>query len=182
MRRFSSALLLAPLALVSCGYTPLYAPGEGAAEAAQYVQIGEISMGTVKATYATGMNDEHNLGHRRIAQTVSQQLKLDFPAAGPEADVLTVTINENTGTLAVQSTAVVQRAQIVLTGYITLTSPNGHKLLHTTIQTTAPYNVESTPYSTESGKTYAGLTAARNLADEISTRLALYYRTHKPTK
>jgi hypothetical protein len=182
MRRFSSALLLAPLALISCGYTPLYAPGEGAAEAAQYVQIGEIAMGTVKATYATGMNDEHNLGHRRVAQAVAQQLKLDFPASGPEADTLTARINEDTGTLAVQSTAVVQRAQIVLTAFITLTSPNGHTLLHTSIASAAPYNVQATPYSTESGKNYARLTAARNLADEISMRLALYYRTHKPTK
>lgn len=182
MRSSSFPWLLAPLALVSCGYTPLYAPGEGAAEAAQYVQVGTVSMGVVRTEYAGGLSPDRNVGRRRVAQTVAQQLKLSFPAMGPAADTLSVSIDEDTSALAVQSTAAVQRAQIVLHGHTVLTSAEGKILFSTVIDSTAPYNVENTPFSTESGKTYARLTAARNLADEITRRLALYYRTHKPAE
>lgn len=163
-------LSAAPVALLAaCGYTPLYAPGEGAAQASAYVQVGQVQMDL----------PERNVGQRRVAQTVAQQLKLDFPASGPEMDTAAVGIKETIGTLAVQRSAAIQRAQINLEGTLTLTNPNGDTLLRTVLSTNAPYNVENTPYSTESGKTYARTTAARNLADEISRRLYLYYRTHE---
>jgi hypothetical protein len=161
--------LLPAALLAACGYTPLYLPGEGAAQASAYVQIAVVEMEL----------PERNVGQRRVAQTVNQQLKLDFPATGPEMDTATVNIKESTSTLAVQRSAAIQRGQINLEGTLTLTNPKGDRLLRTTLATSAPYNVENTPYSTESGKTYARTTAARNLADEISRRLYLYYRTHE---
>lgn len=159
---------LPALLLAACGYTPLYAPSEGGANAAQYVQIGNVAMAAV----------EKNVGQRRVAQTVAQELKLDFPSAGPDMDTATITITEGTSTLAVQRTAAVQRAQINLSGNVIITNADGKRLLNTNIATNAAYNVENTPYSTESGKTFARLTAARNLAAEISRRLSLFYRTH----
>lgn len=173
MRRaqFLIPLLLcssAPL-LLSCGYTPLYTPNEGESPAASRLQVGAITMG----------NPARNVGERRVAQTVSQRLQLDYPAHGTGLDTLTVTIDETTSTLATQRTAALQRAQISLNGTMEITSPEGKTLMRTTLGTYSAYNVEDSPYSTESGKSYARLTAARNLADDISTRVALYYKTRK---
>lgn len=166
-----NATLATTFLLSSCGYTPLYAPGAGATNADQKVQVGEVQI----------QQDHKNVGQRRAAQTVSQDLKLNFPNSGDNFDTVTIYITETTSTLAVQRTATLQRAQINLLGSITLTDANGHKLLVTTVSTNAPYNVEDTPYSTETGKSSARLTAAQNLADEISRRIYLYYSTHKNT-
>lgn len=168
----SPALLLAPLAacglLWACGYTPLYEPATGAANAAQYLQIGDVTMQQV----------DNNVGERRVAQTVAQRLKLYFPNVGAGMDTAAVTISQTTSTLAVQPTATVSRAQINLIAYLNLANAEGKPLVAARLTSTAPYNVENTPYSTESGKTFAQLTAARNLADEISRRLYLYYHIH----
>lgn len=158
-----SALLLA-----SCGYSPLYAPASGGGQAGARVQVGTVEVA----------QETRNVGQRRVAQTVSQELRLSFPHAGTEMDTVTVHIDEDTSTLAVERTAIVQRAQINLTGTLTLSNPNGDTLLTTKLASNAPYNVENTPYSTETGKTYARLVAARNLAGEITRRLHLYYSTH----
>lgn len=163
--------LSAAVTLASCGYAPLYAPGEGAATAPSKVQIGEVEV----------QQNTKNVGQRRAAQTVAQELKLSFPNSGTEMDTVTIYIEEQTSTLAVQRTAAIQRAQINLIGAVTLTNPSGDRLLVTKLDSSAPYNVENTPYSTESGKTYARTTAAKNLASEITRRLYLYYSTHKQT-
>lgn len=166
MRR--AVFLTLPLLFSACGYTPLYAPGEGAATASARAQIGDVSMAHV----------EYNVGERRVAQTVSQRLQLAFPNQGADMDTVTVRITEETSTLAVEQTATIQRAQINLKGEAEIHSAEGKTLLKATVNTSAAYNVESTPYGTEAGKTSARLTAARNLADEITRRLALFYRTH----
>jgi len=158
--------------VASCGYSPLYAPGGGASAAAGRVQVGDVQVA----------QETKNVGERRTAQTVAQELKLNFPHAGAEMDTLTVTMVEDVTTLAVQRSAAIQRAEIYLTGEIELTDPHGVRLLKTSLSTSAPYNVENTPFSTESGKTYARLTAARNLAAEISRRVYLFYSTHAMPK
>ena len=160
-------LALTATVLGSCGYTPLYAPTAGAGQLAARAQLGNISMDQV----------EKNVGQRRVAQTVYQQLAQTFPQQLPQGDTIDVTIHEGTSTLAVQATAAIQRAQIDLTGTLTLTNANGQQVFNTNVTASAAYNVERTPFSTESGKTFARLTAAKNLADEITRRLALYYRT-----
>lgn len=160
--------LLAPvLLLAACGYTPLYAPNMGAAQAAQKAQVGEVTMAKTAK----------NVGERRVAQLVSQRLQLAFPHQSADADTITVDILEDTSTLALSTTAATRRAQINLEGTVIITTPQGKQILNTKLTTTAPYNVENTPYATESGKTYARLNAARTLADEITRRLALFYRT-----
>lgn len=167
MKNLSVLALVAATALSACGYTPMYATGGGADTAGAKVQVGSVEMG----------NPERNVGSRRVAQRVSQILRQDFPQAAAELDLLTVHIDETTSTLAVQRTSAVERAQINLTAELVLTSPEGKRLLRANLGANAPYNVENTPFSTESGKTYARLTAANNLADEITRRVLLYYRT-----
>lgn len=155
--------------VASCGYSPLYAPQAGASSASHLMQVGAVTVDL----------ETRNVGERRVAQTVAQQLKLDFPHAGADMDMLTVSIDEQTTTLAVQRTAAIQRAEIHLIGHINLQDANGKTLLATSLSTSAPYNVENTPLSTETGRTYSRQTAARNLASEISRRIYLYYSTHK---
>lgn len=174
--RTSLSTLLAPLFLLAaCGYAPLYAPVEGDVAAASHVQIGEVTMDSI--TGVSGQPVTKNVGQRRVAQTVSQRLQLDYPQHAATLDVATISINETTGTLAMQTTSALQRAQINLNGTLTIISPEGKTLVRTTLTTTSAYNVEDSPYSTESGKAYARLTAAHTLADELSRRIALYYRT-----
>ncbi|PZP39674.1 MAG: hypothetical protein DI585_03275 [Pseudomonas fluorescens] len=163
------SLLASATVLMSCSYSPLYAPQAGASSAAHRMQVGSVGVDL----------DKRNVGERRVAQTVSQQLKLDFPNAGADMDTLTVAIDEEETTLAVQRTATIQRAEIHLTAHVNLQDADGKTLLTTSLSTSAPYNVESTPLSTETGKTYSRQTAARNLAAEISRRVYLYYSTHK---
>lgn len=160
--------LAAAVTLASCGYAPMYAPAGGGSQASSKVQVGAVEV----------VQNTKNVGQRRTAQTVAQELKLNFPNTGTEMDSVDVTITEETSTLAIERTAITRRAQINLYGTLTLSNPNGDRLLVTQLSTSAPYNVENTPYSTETGKTYARLTAARNLAAEVSRRLYLYYSTH----
>jgi hypothetical protein len=163
--------------LTACGYSPLYAPtlGQGAGQGASFssrVQVAEVAM----------FNPEINPAQRRVAGQISQRLRLDFPHTNPSADVLTVSIEETTSALAVQRSASVARAQITLTGYVKLTNPEGAQLLNTSLSSKASYNVENSPFSTESGKTFAEATAAKNLAEEIARRLVLFYRTAPASK
>jgi hypothetical protein len=160
---------LATFLLAGCGYTPLYTPNPGDSPAAARLQVGMVEMSA----------PAHNVGERRVAQAVSQRLQLDYPARNSSFDTLTVTIEEDTSALATQRTAALQRGQINLTGHMQITAPDGTTLMRTALATYSAYNVEDSPYSTESGKSYARLTAARNLAEDISTRIALFYKTRK---
>jgi hypothetical protein len=170
--------LFATVTLASCGYTPLYAPGEGASAAAGRVQVGDVAVAQGERNPDSRMaNKTKNVGMRRTAQTVAQELKLNFPNTGAAMDTLTVNMEEETNTLAVQRSAAISRAEIYLNGKMELVDADGKSLLKADLSASAPYNVEDTPFSTESGKTYARLTAARNLAAEISRRVYLYYST-----
>jgi hypothetical protein len=167
------AAVLLPLALTACGYTPLYAPVGGAELSAGSVAANAVSVGSVRMG-----NPDIAAGERRVAGLVAQRLRLDFPSNGPGGgtDTLDVDITETTETLAVQRSATVARAQIALNGLLRLTGPDGTEKLRTTITTKASYNIEDSPFSTESGKTFAQRTAADNLAQEISRRVVLFYK------
>lgn len=171
MRTLSLPTLLSAMLLAGCGYSPLYAPQAGAAQAASRVSVGTVQM----------VNPEKNVGQRRVAQVVSQRLQLQFPGQPGNADVLEMNIRESATTLSIETTAAIKRAQITLEGNVVIMAADGTQRLNTSVSANAAYNVENTPYSTESGKTYARLTAARNLADEAARRVYLFYRT-QPSK
>ena len=155
----------AALALTACGYTPMYAPTSG--DPAR----GQVIVGSVIAA-----NPSIQAGERRTVQEVTRELHRYFPAKNPNYDVLDISVLEEQSTLAVQRTATVARAQVVLSGRITLTDTEGNRLLDTSVSSRAAYNVEENPFSTESGRRYARLTAAKTLAEEISRRVVLFYR------
>jgi outer membrane lipopolysaccharide assembly protein LptE/RlpB len=163
------SLLFFPLILSSCGYQPLYAP------AGENLAFHRVEVGTVEAS-----NVKLLPGERRAAQRVAQKLRIDYPDAAATLDVLDINITEQTATLAVQKTATTARAEIMLNAHAKLTSPEGKVLLATDINASSAYNVEDSPYSTESSKDFARLVAADNLATEISRRVALYYAHPTP--
>lgn len=153
-----------PLFLAACGYTPLYAPhGEATPPP---VTVGSVDVSSPRI----------QVGERRTAQLISQRLRQAYPHDNPTYDTLAVVVREETSELAVQRNATVQRASLALIGTVKLTGPQGKLKLQTDVTTSAPYNVQATPYGTESGKTYARQTAAANMADEIQRLLAIYYR------
>lgn len=162
--RFTLPLLASTLLLASCGYSPLYAPAVSGTGLAP-VQVGTVAMAKV----------ETEAGQRLVAQEVLQRLKQAFPTA--QGTTLQVEIFEDTTALALERTATVRRAQITLTGAVTLTDAAGKEDLKVSLSAVAPYNVENNPFSTESGKSFARQIAARNLADSIVRRVALWQRT-----
>jgi hypothetical protein len=167
MKKPTTLALTAALLAACAGYSPLYTPINGE-NLAQKVQVGDVFMTRLA---------EKNVGERRVAQVINQHLRQDFAQTGAEMDTLTVGIREDSSPLALRRTALVEREQLTLTGNITITNPAGDKLFNTEVGASTAYNVQTTPYGTESGKTYARLTAARNLAEEITRRVALFYRT-----
>lgn len=164
--RISMFLLPLSIFLTGCGYSPLYAPvvnGTGVAP----VQVGTVAMAKV----------ETQPGQRLVAQEVSQRLKQAFPE--PNGTTLSVEIFEETTALALERTATVRRAEIALTGALRLVDAAGTEQLSVSLSAVSPYNVENNPFSTESGKSFARQIAARNLADAIVRRVALWQRTAK---
>ncbi|MFO0500495.1 MAG: LPS assembly lipoprotein LptE [Pseudomonadota bacterium] len=162
MKTFSHLLLVAPFILAGCaGYSPLYAP-QTKGEA---VQIGAVAMAEV----------EVQPGQRLVAQEVRQRLLQSFPSA--TGAVAEITITESATTLALRRTATIERVQLTLTATLKVRNEQGEEKLNTSLSSIAAYNIENTPFSTESGKAYARQIAARNLADSIARRLALWART-----
>jgi hypothetical protein len=169
----SASIFFLPIALflASCGYSPLYAPvaGQGAGGSLAPVQVGAVAIAKV----------EIEPGQRLVAQEVRQRVTQAFPNA--TGTVLNIEITEETTALALERTAVVRRAQISLTGAVTLVDTAGQELLAVSLGSVAAYNVENNPFSTESGKSFARQVAARNLAESIVRRVALWQRTASVT-
>jgi LPS-assembly lipoprotein len=151
------------LLLTACGYTPLYAPPTGGQGLAP-IQVGTVAMARV----------EIQPGQRLVAQEVAQRLQQAFPHT--QGTTLNVEIAETTTALALERTATVRRAEITLTGTVRLLGATGQEALRVSLSAVAPYNVENNPFSTESGKSFARQIAARNLADSIVRRVALWQR------
>lgn len=160
--RWVAPLWVAVMMAGCAGYSPLYAPQNGTAEA---VRIGTVAMTEV----------EVQPGQRLVAQEVRQRLLQSF--AGNGGAVADITIQEDATTLALRRTAAIERVQLTLTATLKVSDEAGTEKLNTSLTSTAAYNVENTPFSTESGKAYARQIAARNLADAIARRLALWART-----
>lgn len=146
---FTSFILLL-VGLTACAYQPIYSP-----ELSNRVSVGKVAMA-----------DAANLpGERRIAQHVHQRLQQTFPKAG-NSHVVHVTITESTKDLAVRRDASVERSEVVLSAKINVTLALNQST-QTTLKAAAAYNVEQSPFSTESGKQFARLRAAETLSDSI---------------
>lgn len=159
-----AALAAGSFMFTACsGYTPLYQANIEAREQVMVVRV-------------AALRADLGPGERRVAQLVGQQLRQDFPYKGDELDQLEVSIEERTTTLAVRQDATVERSQVTLSGKVYLYDSEGKELWRKSVSSRSAYNVESTPFSTESGRLFAQRTAAEQLAHEITQEVHIYYR------
>lgn len=154
------ALLIFSLFLVGCtGYQPLYKKVEG----------GKISVNRV---YMTA--NAQNLGTRRPAQIVEQELARHYPDGDGGQYMFEVALKEEYDTLAVRRDATDQRKQFRLSGTITFYDEQ-RRPVHTSVITKySPYNVDDKPFSTETSLMSAREVTARAFADEVVRRVALF--------
>lgn len=157
---------LLAVALSACaGYAPLY--GEKG-EVLKHVQVADVRV----------ENPDRLPGERRIAQLVRTRLNQAF--TGKNADKLTVVLDEDSTALAINRDATEERLQLTLQAEIMLESSTGDLIYRGDLATTAPYNVEASPFGTDAGRTQARESAARALAEEIIRRVAHVYSQKKP--
>lgn len=155
--------------LSACGYTPLYKDMDSSQmENIAYpsIGIGEIVMDNI----------DYRPGERRIAQMVRQRLVREFTPTTYEVRV-DVNIEESVSELAVRQDATVERLQVNLVAQLVTLRTDDNAVDYTArLTSTAAYNVEDTPYSTESGRLFARETAAKTLADDIIRQVYYFYK------
>lgn len=153
--------------LSGCGYTPLYKSADTAiAVTMPPIGIGEIVMDNI----------DYRPGERRIAQMVRQRLAREFTTENPTVSV-NVRIEESVSELAVRQDATVERLQVNLYALLETQRVADNEIDYATrLTSTAAYNVEDTPYSTESGRLFARESAAKTLADDIIRQVYYYYK------
>lgn len=160
MKKTVFALVAASTLTACMGYTPLYAPIKGEVSS---VYVDEVRMTEV----------EHNVGERRVAQIVANQLRQMFHGESSSDYAVDVSIKETKSTLAVRRDATDQRLQIDLRATVKL-SKDGDQVFETILNSDAAYNVEDSPFGTDQGREQARESAARELSDSIIRRIALF--------
>ena len=153
------------LGLTACGtsrgFTPLY---QNTGNPATEVGIRQVVV----------TNPGREVGERRAAQIVGQELNRFYAAGAGTAYTLDIALTESWETLALRRDATDERFELRLLGRVSFYDPHG-RLQHTAVATTrAPYNVQTSPYATETARQNARETAARALAQEIQRRVLLF--------
>lgn len=155
--------LVTTVALTGClGYEPLY---KETSETLSQVTVGDIRMKEI----------EVDDGERRSAQLVAQRLRRTFHSESLENHILDVEISEDKTTLAVERDATETRLELNLTAYVVLKDAKGQTVFQTSVMKSAPFNVEDTPFSTDSGKERARSSVVQVIADEIVHRISFYF-------
>ena len=149
--------------LAGClGYEPLY-------DQTQKV-MGDVHVAAVKVDEVGYTPTE-----RRSAQMLNQKLSRVFSGQAHASHHIHVTIDEEEETLAVARDASDERVELNLVAQVKLLDSNDNLVYQTRIQSEAPYNLEDSPYATESGKERARLNAVNVLSDEIVHRLSFFF-------
>ena len=166
MKLLNTTLLLAgALTLSACsGYQSLYT--------ATADEISSVHVQSVKMI----LDANRGAGLRRPAQLINNELKKNFTAQDGAPYALTVRIEEDQENLTVRTDGIASRVRLTLKGFISVTK-DGEEVLSTTAEARAPYSLETTPYSTESGIDNARKNAAKTLADEIMHRVTFFLYT-----
>ena len=155
-------LTFAVVVLAGCGYTPMYA---NVGDTRLNIQVASVQMRDM----------ETNVGERRAAQAVRQQLERTFVAQNGAAYQLRVVLEEDLASLAVRDDATDLRLQLRLRADVELHDGEGNLVTGFGTSTSASFNVEDSPYSTDAGKLRARSNAAEALSEEIIHRVMLYF-------
>tara|TARA_R110000868_G_scaffold218576_1_gene468990 strand:+ start:136239 stop:136733 length:495 start_codon:yes stop_codon:yes gene_type:complete len=158
--------LIVVLSLCACGYSPVYKQTK---ELVESVQVREVRM----------VDIIRSAGERRVAQLTNKRLSQVFIAGEDSAYKLDITIEETKNTLAVLRDATEDRLEIVLQAELTLYNTAGEKVFERSLSAEAPYNVETSPFGTDSGKDRARKSAAISLAEEVIHQVNYFMYTQK---
>lgn len=154
------------LILSGCGFQPLY--GDRGAAAGVARQLGGIEVGRIE---------------RRSGQQLRNHLIDAFSArGGGEAKPyrLEVALTEAKQGLAIRQDEAVTRYNYRLFGAFRLIRSKDQLLMfEDTARSSAAYNVVQSEFATLSAERDAEARAARDLSDDIATRLALYFQRQK---
>lgn len=152
----------AALALSACGYRPLY--GQNAADPQVTQHMAAITV--LPMANRNGQMMRTALKRRLAPQGQTQSLyKLD------------VTLNESLQQLAEQRSGFVTRANLTLTATYRLSNAQSDQLLtEGAAQTVASYNILVSDFATLSAQEDARKRAIESIADDIRTRLAIYFQ------
>lgn len=159
------AALLA-LSLGGCGFQPLYGDRDAASGVAR--QLGGIEVGKIE---------------RRSGQQLRNHLIDAFSARGGAAANpyrLEVVLTEAKQGLAIRQDEAVTRYNYRLFGAFRLIrSKDQQVMFEDTARSSAAFNVVQSEFATLSAERDAEARAARDLSDDITTRLALYFQRQK---
>lgn len=168
MMKKSIIVSLSAMILSGCfGYEPLYSQG---GHVVADVRVGDIVMDEI----------DRGFGERRSAQLVAQRLNRIFVAGEGAPYTLNMSLREEKTTLALERDATEQRLQFDLIADMKLKDAENNVVFQTSMETSAPYNVEDTPFGTDSGRERARSSAVKVIADEAVHRVSFYfYNLHK---
>ncbi|HET8727909.1 MAG TPA: LPS assembly lipoprotein LptE [Alphaproteobacteria bacterium] len=153
-------VLALPLLLAACGFQPLY---------------GETQMGVVAAQFA---ETEVAVIPNRSGQILRNYLIEDLNPSGRPDDpayVLNVGLNETFRDLAIRKDATATRANLIVSASYRLRNGDGEPLTSGSVQTITSYNILRDEFATLSAERDARDRALRQISEDISTRLALYF-------
>lgn len=162
---FASALLLACCALASCGFHPVYATA-GAAEFDE--RLASVTITPIA---------------ERIGQILANTLRDDFNPTGVKVEqryVLTVVLVSSTSDYAIRKDGTASRELLSVSGIFNMIEVGkSGSVLSGTVRTNASYDVGESPYSTIVTNADEQTRAAQEIAADIRTRVALYFRRQK---
>jgi LPS-assembly lipoprotein len=165
-RVFGFALLIsAAAALSACGFRPLYATGSGGGGMTQYFQ-------QVLVEPIQGRQGVH----------LRNQLMDTFTPGGTPTNAayrLSIRLEEQKEGLAIQQDTRITRYNYNLTAKYELKDAVSGQILDRGIsRSIAPYNVVDSQFATMSAERDAQERAAREVGEDIRTRLGLYFEQH----
>jgi len=155
------AALLLVLALPACGFKPLYGTSDGGTSP----ELAAVEVGNIPD---------------RPGQQLRTRLDLLLDprgTGGPARYGLQVTLRIESSDVAIRRDETATRRDVSMTAAYVLTDLNGGKVL-TSGQARAvnSYNVVASDVATRAGEEDARDSALRRLAEEIRTRLAIYFQ------
>lgn len=150
--------LAAILAVAGCGFRPLYQKGGVTAARTSEIKIDAIAD-------RTGQILRNHLEERLHPHGVAETSKY----------ILQVELKESTKNLALRLDEVATRANLTIDARFTLTATkDGKRVTGGNARTTVSYNLLREDFATISARDAARRRGAKQLADEIWTRLAIY--------
>jgi len=159
---FAGALLLACCALAGCGFHPVYATS-GSGEFDQ--RLASVTITPIA---------------ERMGQILANTLRDNFNPTGAKVEqryVLTVVLQSSSGDYAIRKDGTASRELLSVIGGFNMTEVGQEKpVLSGAVRTNASYDVGESPYSVIVANSDAQTRAAQEIAADIRSRVALYFR------